>query len=252
MSDQAGTHFVVFTTQRNGSTWLMSVLNGLENVTAQGELFLRRPRSPDTRWDSDFAYPRYVESRRQHGSLRPFSVFRYLDAVYRSPGSVGFKLMYSQVRAFPEIVPYLMRKRVRAVHLVRRNHLDVLISFAIKREIGKAHLLSPEDRPRDVRVDIDTASLLKDLRKLEFKHAVGRRLLRACRLRHIEVAYEDLASEPSHFDRVLEFLSVPAEQGLPESNIFKTRLGRQAEVVTNYEDVRAVLLNSRFAGLLDS
>jgi LPS sulfotransferase NodH len=246
-----GTHFVVFTTQRNGSTWLISVLNGLENVTAHGELFLKRPRSPERRWDSDFSYPRYVESKAEHGSVRPLSVFRYLRAIYREAGSIGFKLMYSQVRDFPEIIPYLMKNRIRAVHLVRRNHLDVLISFAIKREIGKAHLLAQEDRPRDIRVDIDTGSLLKDLRRLQFKHDVGRRLLRASRLRHMEVAYEDLVHEQAHFERVLEFLDLSTEQALPKSMIFKTRVGRQADVIKNYEDVRETLLNSQFATLLD-
>ena len=34
-----GTRFVVFTTQRTGSTWLMSVLNNQDGVSAQGELF---------------------------------------------------------------------------------------------------------------------------------------------------------------------------------------------------------------------
>lgn len=230
----------------------MSVLNGLPDVTAQGELFLRRRRSAERRWDSGFAYPYYVESTARHGRLRPFSVFRYLDALYGAPGSVGFKLMYSQVRDYPEIVPYLMRKRIRVVHLVRRNHLDVLISFAIKREIGKAHLLAQEDRPEDLHVDLDTGSLVKDLRRLQFKHDVGRKLLRTCRLRHIEVAYEDLVADQRHFERVLEFLRVPAEQELPESNIFKTRIGRQADVIRNYDDVRAALRGSQFAALLDS
>jgi LPS sulfotransferase NodH len=252
MSDHAATHFAVFTTQRNGSTWLMSVLNGLENVTAHGELFLRRRRSPERRWDSDFAYPYYVESTAQHGRLRPFSVFRYLNALYGAGGSVGFKLMYSQVRDYPEIVPYLMRKHIRVVHLIRRNHLDVLISFAIKREIGKAHLLADEDRPKELHVELDTQSLVKEVRRLQFKHDVGRRLLRASRLRHIEVAYEDLVQDQRHFERVLEFLRLPAENGLPESNIFKTRLGRQADVIKNYDDVRAVLLASEYATLLDS
>ena len=251
MSDHAATHFVVFTTQRNGSTWLMSVLNGLPDVTAHGELFLRRRRSPERRWDSDFAYPYYVESKARHGRLRPLSVFSYLNALYSAPGSVGFKLMYSQVRDYPEIVPYLMRRRIRVVHLVRRNHLDVLISFAIKREIGKAHLLAQEDRPQDLKIDIDTHSLVKDLRRLQFKHDVGRKLLKASRLRHIEVAYEELVADQTHFERVLAFLRLPAEDGLPESNIFKTRVGRQAEVVRNYDEVRNVLLNSRFAALLD-
>ena len=62
MSDHK-TRFVVFTTQRTGSTWLMSVLNNQDGVSGQGELFLPRPRSQERRWDSEFAWPRYVESR---------------------------------------------------------------------------------------------------------------------------------------------------------------------------------------------
>ena len=247
----ARTHFVVFTTQRNGSTWLMSVLNGLDGVSAQGELFLPRPRSPERRWDSDFALPRYVESKRAHGSVRPFSVFNYLSALYRGEGTVGFKLMYSQLRRYPEILPYLMKKRIRVVHLVRSNHLDVLISFAIKSEIGKAHILSPEDRPSDVEVDLDTRSLLRDLRKLQLKHSMGRTVLRLARLKHIEVAYEDLVADSARFDRVREFLGIPADQGVPRSNILKTRTGGQQQVIANYEEVRAVLQGSKFAHLLE-
>lgn len=245
------TQFVVFTTQRNGSTWLMSVLNGLEGVSAQGELFLPRPRSPEKRWDSDFALPRYVESKRAHGSVRPFSVFNYLSALYRGEGTVGFKLMYSQLRRYPEILPYLMRKRIRVVHLVRSNHLDVLISFAIKSEIGKAHILSPEDRPSDVEVELDTRSLLGDLRKLQLKHTMGRTVLRLARLKHIEVVYEDLVADPGGFHRVREFLGIPADQWALRSNILKTRTGGQKQVVANYEEVRAVLQGSKFTDLLD-
>ena len=230
----------------------MSVLNGLEGVTAQGELFLPRSRSPEKRWDSDFALPRYVESKTRHGRVRPFSVFSYLSALYRIEGAVGFKLMYSQLRRYPEILPYLVKRRIRVVHLIRRNHLDVLISFAMKREIGKAHILSPEDRPSDVKVELDTRSLLRDLRKLELKHSVGRTMLRLGRLNHIELVYEDLVADPAGFDRVREFLALPAGEGIPESNILRTRTGRQRQVVANYDAVRAVLDGSRFAGLLEA
>ncbi|MGH3065766.1 MAG: sulfotransferase [Gaiellaceae bacterium] len=248
--DNSPTRFVVFTTQRSGSTWLMSILNGLDGVSAQGELFLPRPRSPETRWDSDFALPRYLESRKTHGSVRPFSVYSYLSALYNGDGWIGFKLMYSQLRRYPEILPYLMRKRVRVVHLVRRNHLDVLISFAVKREIGKAHILSPEDRPGDVRIELDTTSLHRELRKLERRHTMGRTVLRLARLSHVEVAYEDLVADPARFARIQTFLGIPAE-GIPRSNILRTRTEGQAQVVANYDDVRATLEGSRFAALLD-
>jgi hypothetical protein len=159
--------------------------------------------------------------------------------------------MYSQLRAFPEILPYMMRKRLRVVHLVRHNHLDVLISFAIKRKIGRAHLLTPEDRPKDVSVDIDPTSLLRDLRKLQFKHSVGRQLLRVSKLNHIEVAYEDLVESQSHFDDVLAFLHVSADGQPPLSHIFKTRLASQEQIIRNYEEVKRVLETSQFAALLE-
>ena len=242
---------MVLTTQRNGSTWVMSVLNGLDDVSAQGELFLLRPRSRERRWDSDFARTRYVESRTEFGHLRPFSVFRYLNAFYDSRGSTGFKLMYSQLRSFPEILPYLMRRRIRVVHLVRRNHLDVLVSFAIKRQIDQAHVLADQERPTDIMVDIPSDSLMRDVRKLQFKHDAGRKLLRLCRLRHMEVAYEDLVAHPASFADVFRFLEIPEAARLPSSNIVKTRVGSQRDVIRNYTEVQRVLESSRFAYLLE-
>jgi hypothetical protein len=44
-----GTRFVVLSTQRSGSTWLIDILNSIEHTTAYGELFLRRKaRMPPT------------------------------------------------------------------------------------------------------------------------------------------------------------------------------------------------------------
>ena len=243
--------FVVLTTQRNGSTWVMSVLNGLDDVSAQGELFLPRPRSRERRWDSDFARARYVESRAEFGHLRPFSVFRYLNAFYDSRSSTGFKLMYSQLRSYPEILPYLMRRRIRVVHLVRRNHLDVLVSFAIKRQIDQAHILADQDLPTDILVDIPSDSLMQDIKKLHFRHDAARKLLKLCRMRHIEVAYEDLAAHPARFANILAFLEIPVAASLPRSNILKTRVGSQREVIRNYDEVQRVLEGSRFAYLLE-
>jgi LPS sulfotransferase NodH len=249
MSDHK-TRFVVFTTQRTGSTWLMSVLNNQDGVSGQGELFLPRPRSQERRWDSDFAWPRYVESRERFGSRRPSSVYRYLRDLYDSQSSVGFKLMYSQVKSYPEILPFLMREKIDVVHLVRRNHIDVLISFALKRQIGRAHVLSAADRPEDERVELDTDSLVRNIRKLQFKQGLGRRTLRLARLRHLEVAYEDLVDDPLQFKPLLDFLGIPFEGAQLESTILRTRIGSQREVLANYDEVRRALAGSRYTDLL--
>lgn len=244
-------HFLVLTTQRNGSTWLMSMLNALDDVSAHGELFLPRPRSEERRWDSDFARSRYVEARPQLGRLRPFSVYKYLDAFYDCEAITGFKLMYSQLKLFPEILPYVIKRKLRVVHLVRRNHLDVLVSFAIKRQIDRAHVLETEDRPQDIRVDIALDSLVRSVRRLQFKHDAARTLLRTSRVHHIEIAYEDLVARSDRFHDVCRFLEIPVTVELPRSNIVKTRLGSQREVITNYDAVRRTLERSRFAYLLE-
>ncbi len=229
----------------------MSVLNGLDGVAAHGELFLPRPRSEERRWDSDFARPRYVESQEHLGGTRPLSVFRYLDAFYKSEDAAGFKLMYSQLKLFPEILPYLVRRNIRVIHLVRRNHLDVLVSFAIKRQIDQAHVLINQDRPTAIAVNIPVDFLVRDVRRLQFRHDLGRALLRVSRLRHVEIAYEELVASQLRFADVLRFLEIQSSVELLESNIVKTRLGSQRQVIRNYDEVRRVLEGSRFAHLLE-
>jgi LPS sulfotransferase NodH len=246
----ARTDFLVLTTQRNGSTWLMSVLNNIEGVTAHGELLLPRPRTTEPRWDSDFARKRYVESRAEYGALRPFSVFRYLDAVYADRHIVGFKLMYSQLRRYPEVLPYSLWRRIGVIHLVRRNHLDVLVSFAIKRQIERAHILQGQEHPR-VRVRLAPDSLVRDIKRLQLKHGVARRLLRVTRLRHIEVGYEELIRDASRFEDVFRFLNLALPVSVPRSNIVRTRAGSQRDVIENYDEVRRALAGTPYSSLLD-
>lgn len=251
MTVEAESKFVVLTTNRSGSTWLMSTLNSLPQVTAQGELFLPRPRATETRWDSDFACPRFIETKFEGLTFRPFSVFSYLNALYRSPGIVGFKLMYAQLGAYPEILAYMLRHRLRVVHLVRRNHLDVLLSYAVKARIGRAHLLVGQMAPADIGVELDTENLVEQLAWLQKKQTMARMLLRWCRLPYLEVVYEELLRDQAHFRVILDFLSIKPEEMLPQSTLVKIRKGGQREVIRNYDEVRQVLANSKFATLLE-
>ena len=251
MSVDVGSKFVVFTTNRSGSVWVMSTLSSIPHVTAQGELFLPRARVSDKRWDSDFARSRYIETKPEGLPFRPFSVFSYLDALYRTSGAVGFKLMYKQLGLYPEILAYLIQHRVRVVHLVRQNHLDVLVSFAVKAQLGRAHLLSGQAAPEAIRVELDTENLIKQLERLRRKQNIARKLLIWCRLPHLEVTYEDLHRDQDHFRQIRDFLSIRPEEQLVRSNVVKIRKGGQRDVIRNYNEVREALVNSKFAALLE-
>ncbi|NUQ64911.1 MAG: sulfotransferase [Pirellulales bacterium] len=243
------TRFVVLTSNRTGSTWLMSTLNSHPQVMAQGELFLPRPRVAEKRWDSDFARPRYIETRFGRAAIRPFTVFTYLNDLYRTPGAVGFKLMYLQLARYPEILGYLLWRRIPVVHLVRRNHLDILVSYAVKAKIGRAHLLSGDKSPGNLAIELDTRTLIGKLKWLQKQQDYARRLLRLCRLRHMEIAYDDLVRNHARFETILAFLGIPPEAAL-ESRLEKIRKGGHRDVIANYEAVKTTLSASEFAGLI--
>ena len=241
-------NFVVISTQRSGSAWLLSMLNSVEGVDGQGELFLPRERTDALRWDSGFAYPRYYhEYPGKHRLLRFRSVFRYLDQFYGRPGVHGFKLMYSQMRKCPATVAYLRMRRVRAIHLVRRNHLDVIVSNRLRDETGEAHLLIGQAASRPLRVRVETNGLLKKLAWLEQKQSAGHRLLRWLGLAPLEVTYESLVADPNRFFEICDFLSINAAHQPPQSQVARIRTKNLAETVINFDEVERVVANSPFA-----
>lgn len=251
MTVDVGSKFVVLTTNRSGSVWVMSTLSSLPKVSAQDELFLPRKRALERRWDSDFARPRFIETKFDDLTFRPFSVFSYLNALYGASGAVGFKLMYAQLRLYPEILAYFMWHRVRVVHLVRRNHLDVVLSYAVKAKIGRAHLLLGQAAPDDIGVELDTEILIKQLTWLRKKQNIARKLLSWSRLPYLEIAYEDLLRDPDRFRLIFDFLFITFEKAMPAPTVVKITRKKHCDVIRNYKKVKEVLANSEFCGLLE-
>jgi LPS sulfotransferase NodH len=251
MTADMDVRFVLFTTNRSGSEWVLSTLNNFPHVSAHSELFLPRPRASEDKWDSDFAYPRFVESKLQGAKIRPFSVFAYLTAFYNMPGKIGFKLMYKQLGFYPEILFYLKRHRVRVIHLVRRNHLDVMLSYAVKSKLGQSHLLAGQSMPHEMHVELDTRNLLRKLAWLQEQQNIARKMLMWFDLPHLEVAYEDLLRDQGFFHRIGDFLSLNSRGQIPQSALAKIRRSGHRDVIGNYDQVREVLVNSKFAGLLE-
>lgn len=241
--------FVILTSPRSGSTWLVSLLNQMEDTATFGELFLPRKRSG--KWDAEFAYPRFVEVRRPGRSNRPAEVFKYLDELYQRPGVVGFKLMYSHLRRYPELLAYLLVHRVRVVHLMRKNPLDLLISRALKRQLRQAHRLANEPPVEGLQIELNTETLIKKLQIKQRKIKRAQMLLRFSGLRSIEIGYEDLQKDPATFQRLCRFLSIETDRAMPESHFQKVRRGSQGQVIKNYSDVKKVLEGTHFLSYLE-
>jgi hypothetical protein len=158
--------------------------------------------------------------------------------------------MYSQLLRFPEIWAYIQARRIPVVHLVRRNHLDTLISSRTKSRLGRAHFLEGEQVPSEFTVEINPNTVLDDLSRLKKRQSVAWRMLAWSYLPVLDLAYEDLLNDPSVFETIWDFLGIDAAGQEPESRLLRIQTRSHADVVEDFDAVRAVVIRSEFANLL--
>lgn len=246
------TRFVLLSTQRSGSTWVVDMLNSHPGVVAYTELFIHGA-STRTKWagekDIEFWQVLVKKEGSPKGRLgRTRLLWDYLGQVYRDrPGvdAVGFKLMYSQLQVSKPLVPALVLRRPRVVHLVRRNGLDIVLSKETGAARGALHARSGE-QVAAISVRLPTDDLLERLEAHDRAVEKARRRFQRLRLPYLEIAYEDLVREQAQgFERIFDFLGVPGTGEL-SSSLQKLNPTSHEQVIENYDEVRELLTGTRF------
>ena len=107
---------------------LSTLLSNHPRLECRREIFLPINRDPETyNHFKDAAFSRKIN----HYLRRQVVVNAFLEAMYTEPVDVdglGFKFMYSQIKFFPQVIPWAKKNDVKIVHLVRKNVLKMLIS----------------------------------------------------------------------------------------------------------------------------
>jgi LPS sulfotransferase NodH len=241
--------FVVLTSSRTGSTWLMDMLNKVEGVHAHGELFLRQPRSkPAIAVRSDF--PRFIEAPGTSALPRPLRVFSYLNwfLSVKRYGRVQADVFASPDAAGNSPLPGLPSDAI--VHLVRQNYLDVVVSEELARHAGTSHSTSLGSVPLP-RVRLDPASLLRRIRRLETNDQWMRLLVRCLACEHIEVAYEELLHDDrQQLNRILTFLQLGSMRDQVASTLVKRGARSHEYAIINYAEIKELLAGTRYRRFL--
>jgi len=238
-------NFVLVSTQRSGSTWVVEMLNSHPGVTAYEELFLRQSRGMTGHGAHTLCWQSYWTRRcRRIGRvLKPLYVFKYLDTeVYKRSASqlrsVGFKVMYGQLfRQYPYLTAYFLCRHISIIHLIRENYLDVYLSRQAAKFRGLAHSF---EEVRPVRFVVDPAHLVSSIRKHAQAVSLARSFLSKLPLPYLEVTYEQLSQGQSSFGQILEFLG--CETGVPLRSGLK-KLNRQPphDMILNFQEVKEIL-----------
>lgn len=265
MRDNNSTKFIIFTTHRSGSTWVIDVLNNLQDTRAYSELFLQpsqkiqgnRPTftlmgETQAYLDGSIrAYPHYHYSSTQKGKIRPFTIYNYLGGLYEQPGAIGFKLMYGQLAPFPEIWAYIMARRIAVIHLIRRNFLDIIVSHEVRKATKIAHsVLDEQKNIPPVQIELDPQETIKKLVSLQRNVKFAKHLTRWTGVRCLEVYYEELKQDPANFAPLFAFLDVNKDELPPQSNMAKLVRANYPTLISNFEELKETLAGTEFAEFL--
>ena len=237
--------FVVLTSPRSGSTWLVQTMNRAAGVTAYGELFLANRMQT---WGASDVPP--YDAYRSAGRFP--RVIRYTRGVLDRPGNaaVGFKLMYGQARRHPTLWAYLMARRVRIIHLVRENSLDVAISRQVAAQTGRFHAEAADvsDAPD---VQVDTRQLVRDIRSHRRWVSAARRLGGVGASPWLELRYESLvAFSGRELGRLGAFLGVELVPAGSTPDSLKRPGGAGGHRIANLAEVRTAVTEAGYASLL--
>jgi LPS sulfotransferase NodH len=253
--ESSPTNFVLMSTQRSGSTWVLDMLDSHPAITCYDALFL--PEGTGKPFAGAAGKQYFADYVRARDPLVPTIAapvlgWQFLNHLYTTDEpmeAIGFKFMYSQFKPYPWLLAYLRLRGLRVVHLVRENKLDHVLARISARVRGKYHSRAGEalEMPK---LHVDPQDLVRQIEHEERKVRRARAILAALRLERIEVAYEDLVADPKRFDGILAFLGVdPAGYEL-QSVFQKWARGSYEDRIENYDAVRSALERTRYAPLL--
>lgn len=241
--------FCIVSTQRSGSTWLTSLLDSHPKIRCFDELFLYR--LPQNRLDPFMQ--RFIDYRQINHGFRPWITFKYMNSYFDDyPGDfevIGFKLMYNQLRNNPEVAISLLQHKYSLIHLVRENHLDVLLSRQIKNKSGISH---SQVNLKTQAVCLDPSTLIKNISMLDRQRKLYGLFLNSLPLPIYELTYETLADSKNEIvQKIADFLRIPGAQMQYSSPLKKIVKGHYRDKIGNYEEIEKVLNKTRFSYCLE-
>jgi LPS sulfotransferase NodH len=246
------TPFVVYASPRSGSSWLVDLLDSHPRIAAYAELFLPGDRSHPSYGSLDLPRFEATLQPRFRVSLVPARLAYLRRVLARRPGidAVGFKVMYHHPEVHPGLMPYLALRRARAVHLIRENALEQVVSWETSIARGSFRAYAGDIVPR-VAVRVEPDVVLNRLDELERDVAYARRTLARYRLPTLEVAYELLCDSPrAELGRIAAFLGLEPREWEPRSTLVRMNVGTLRATVENLDEVEPALARTGRAWML--
>ncbi|MBG9376852.1 sulfotransferase [Panacibacter sp. DH6] len=252
------TNFIIFTTQRSGSTVLTKTLDEHPQVFVAGEIFHTNNEIHHPEWH--FPFKNYLGKGTARGMLMKVNkalnnigmqnkIKKHLDAFYTATEAAetarGFKLMQSQVKSNPAIWQYIKNNDVKIIVLVRKNIFETALSRYRGRETKVYH--SDSTTTQKQKLQIPVAEFTAWLRTLE---EANKKLLQQTEgMNRLVLYYEDFANWNNILQQTFGFLQVDMIAIPPALQKVGAKDWRAG--IENYEELEKALQQTNYAGWLN-
>ncbi len=253
------TQAIILTTQRTGSTFLVTCLETHPEIRCLGELLAGSRLFHVPEFLFRFRYGTKAYRFVRSGAWWPTRMMRrYLDEGRLGSMELGvkpvmaFKAMYNQIRPAWTMDFLRGRKDLRVLHLRRNNLLKTYVSnqlLTVKRDDAwKPHTTTPVDA---VSMRILPAGAIEFMRKSAAEYEAHERLF--ADHPRLALSYETMIDgagiEAGVAREICRFLGV-AERPM-QSKLVKMNPERLDEMVQNYDELASAVAKTEFAAMLD-
>lgn len=250
------TRFIIFTTQRSGSTVLTRTLDAHPEIFCAGELLqtsndIHHPEWHFPSWgiDSTSHAVQRVNKLINYPNLK-FRVIphikRFFATVSKGEKARGFKLMFTHIRNTPHLWQYLKSSDTKVIVLIRRNVFKTTLSRYRKAENRVAHTGTAGTAPA-IRFHVPGELMIKQMRDLE---RVNKNLLQFSEgMNRLVLYYEDFGNWDGIMQQVQQFLGVAQVPVQPV--LQKVGAARWQDEVENAAEIETLLKQNNFTQYLD-
>jgi len=242
---------IILSTHRSGSTWLLDMLRQHSRIQMYGEIFLDRPVKQNP-LNPDLLPPiRFYEFNNGAISLsKSLNICSYLNKVdkWATPGNyVGYKVMYNHLKVHKFLLPLIIYKRYRVIHLVRENLFDTVISHYFLQNTGVSNIFKGKEHEGQKAIYIPPQDLLKRLDKQKKEIDFYRKKLKSLPMASIEVDYESLrADTKASMEKIMYFLGLNVEDSFENTRYTKLNQKQHHERLENYQEIYNALKGTYF------
>jgi len=250
-----GVKFAVISYQRTGSTFFVSMLNGIDGVVCHSELFNRGLKTfGDCVFDPKLL-PELNFFEKLTGRTKAEKLFRFkkrdplgfLNHVYSyRDAATGFKIFPGQDDS---VFNHILEERsIRKIILTRNNLLRSYVSRTIAHKTGIWGRHKGEEASLE-KVSVDTERFLEYARRIKDRFGAIEAGLEAANQRYLKCTYEQITeSYPAR--EICTFLDIPVPGTVPEISWIRQNPFALSDMIENYSEVKNALEGTEFQTFL--